>query len=569
MTQPMPVSIPARPMSVALVDISYLFKKRYHTVNTGVPFAAAKATLQDVDNLRRGVAHLIICRDAPPYSHRLEVFKDYKATRPVPEPEEIAQRKYLWAELKQLGFNVAWCQGYEADDVIATLAKEYSVWCDDVRIVTVDKDAAQCISERVKQYIPPVGDKDWEVRDVAGVMRKFGVAPAHMPLWQGLVGDTGDHVPGVHLIGPKIATDLVNKYRTLEGLAAGMAEMAKEQGAKPSATVRNLASGWDNLVMSLKLVTLDTKVPLDTEALLVRRAAEPSKPTRNDMEVEMDGYVGNETPMPPKPEDEALAEASRLYQEALPNLQRANDTTPPAAAKDAELLEQESDRERERNDEHDAVSNAPGEKAAERVATPAKARPAASTAIVTTQTKYGIVTAELQPMDLQSAYHVSDWLCKGNLYPQFKTPAQIFTIIARGKELGIGMTTALAGFHMVEGKPAPSADLIRALVERDPNFEYLMPIEMSATRVVWRGKHKKHPTHVDYAYTIEEARLAGLCRSANFGKPGNWEKRPQDMLMKTGGSKLARLLWPGATLGLYCIEELGYSESELSQQEAA
>jgi 5'-3' exonuclease len=533
--------IPARPASIALVDLSYLFKKRYHTVGNDTPMAAAKATLRDVGDLKRGVAHVIICRDAGPYEHRLAISKDYKANRPEVEPEEKAQRRWLFEQLKRAGFNIAWCQGYEADDVIATLAKAYSEWCEDVRIVGTDKDSAQCISRHVTQYIPPVATKDWEIRDVSGVMRKFGVVPSYMPLWQGLVGDDGDNIPGVMSIGPKKATELCNKYNgSLEKLELALASEARD-GVKRSATTAALVQHWETLVMSVKLATLDIKVPLDIEGLLLEREPEEAAPPANDMDI-----VGD-----PAPE---------------------NDTVPVVSSKDGELLEQETDRERAQSREVDAVSNAPGDKAAERVGA-TRAAAVATTALATTpaytQSKYGLVTSDLQPLDLHSAYTVSEWLCNAGLYPQFKTPAQVFTIIARGKELGIGMTTALSGFHIVEGKPAASADLIRALAERDPNFEYLMPIEIGARKVVWQGKHKKQPVPVSLSYTIEEADQAGLVRASNYGKQSNWQKRPQDMLMKTAASKLARYLWPGATLGLYCTEELGYAAEELGQREAA
>jgi len=145
----------------------------------------------------------------------------------------------------------------------------------------------------------------------------------------------------------------------------------------------------------------------------------------------------------------------------------------------------------------------------------------------------------------------------------------VFSVIARGKELGIGMTTALAGHHMVEKKIVASADLIRALVERDPTFVYLYPKSMSATKVVWIGCRRGYPEPVTFEYTIEEAKAAGLIRLTQFGKPNNWMVRPQDMLNKTAGSKLARILWPAATMGLYCAEEMGYGEEELEARVAA
>ncbi len=559
---------PDRPASIALIDLSYLFKRRFHA--PGEEHLAAKKVLDDLASLRRDVGHLIICRDAPPYS-RKEIYPDYKAKRPEVKPEEIVQKKYLFHEITRLGYNIAWCQGYEADDVIATLAKEYGQWCSDVRIVAADKDIAQCITKNVTQFVPAVGDRDWETRDVAGVVKKFGVTPDLMPLWQALKGDSSDNIPGVDKFGDVTAKEWVNKYKTIEALAAGCATEAAMAGSKPSAVLKSLAANWDNLVLSLKLVTLDTQVPLDTESLLVKREPEPEQQVRNSMDVAFDGFTGNETPMPPKQDgvtEAALEEAGRLYQEAVPRLREAferNETPPPppAAAKDAET-EEHYERERRENGEPQAA--APKSEVVPAMPGPAKVREPASSAIVTVPAmtqhhKYGMVTADLQPVDLTAAYQISAWLVKSGLYAKsFETEAQVFAVMVRAKELGIGIVTALSGHHIVEGRLAASADLIRALAERDPNFEYLMPIEISPTRCVWRGKNKKHPTYVDLPYTLEEAEAADLVKLTKWNKPNNWMMRPQDMLMKTAASKLARLLWPGATLGLYCAEEMGVEE---------
>jgi 5'-3' exonuclease len=546
------VSLPVAPESIALVDLSYLFKKRWHTIVTvgGTPLEAVQATLRDLEALKSGVDHVIICRDAAPYTHRLAIFPEYKANRPPMPPEERAARKRLYEEIQRQGFNMGHAEGYEADDVIATLARIYGAWCTDVRIVGPDKDAAQCLTDNVKQYIPPVGQEDWQKRDVAFVQKEWGVTPAMMPLYQALVGDSGDNIPGVRGVGPVKAAPLVNKYPTLELLAAGIAEEARAQGAKPSSTIKALAEHWDKLVMSLKLATLDDNVPLDADALLIPREPAPEQETTNSMD-----------DTPALSEHPAMPTARRIYQDRAV----ANDQ-----ASKEDLLEREYDRERQQNGETDTVSNEPGDKAAE----PARAsmvvpRTQLVKAPEVTQSKYGLVTSDLQPMDLTSAYQMSTWLKKGGLYQQYDTEAQIFTIMVRAKEMGIGITTALANHHIIDGKPVAHADLIRALAERDANFEYLMPVEMSPTRVVWEGKHKRQPKAVLFPYTIEDAKLAGLLRSANYGKPGNWEKRPQDMLMKTAGSKLARLLWPGATMGCYCPEEMGYTMEELDARRAA
>lgn len=560
---------------IAAVDLKYLFKKRYHTVGNETPMAAAKATLQDLDNLRRGVDHLIICRDAPPYN-RLDIDPDYKAHRPKPEPEERAQAVYLFEEIKRLGYNVAWCQGYEADDIIATLAKQYGGWAH-VCIVSADKDAAQCITDDVVQYIPPIGAADWEIRDRAAVIEKFGVVPELMTMFQALQGDKEDNVPGVDGIGKVKARELCNKYPSVKLLAEQMA--AECAGPGTYAYWKNLGAQWETGFMkSLKLVTLDTNVPIDTDTLLVKREPEPEKRAHNDMDVEFDGYVGNETPVPPapavtaaavSPEDEALYQkAKQIYDAKFV----ANDAEPVSttASKDEGLLEKEYEREREEQEEHDALvdtrTQPMPQASTPKPATAALAKTAPAQVV---QSKYGVVDDKLQPQDLQSAYTVSEWIVKSNLFPQFKTPSQVFVVIAQGKELGAGMMTALANTHMIDGKPVKHADFIRALCEKDPSFEYLYPKKLSPTECIWVGKRKGYPEPVPYPYTIEDAIKAGLARSGNYGDKSNWTKRPQDMLSKTAASKLARILWPAATMGLYCPEEFGMSEEELEQQEAA
>lgn len=536
-----------RPSSIALVDISYLFKRRYHTIGNETPMAAAKAVLFDLERLAEKVAHLIVCRDAPPYTHRTAIFEGYKANRPTPEPEEIAQKRWLWNELKHTPFNVAWSEGYEADDIIATLASKYGEWCRDVRIVGSDKDACQCINDNVSQYIPPDVDKDWEKRDPRGVVAKFGVFPSAMPLYQALVGDSTDNVPGVKSIGPVKAKLIVGKCQTLEGVQSWL-----NNGGKATREGKLVADDWDNLVMSLRLVTMETNVDLDYEGLLVPRTPEPKQEV-NNMDI--------------NPQQDGVSEAD--FEEAVKNFE----AQPAVQAARDEETEEWREAERRRNEEHEAREAHERQRVAPKSEVVPKPRAATSTALAAptfTQSKYGLVTADLQPLDLESAYTLAKWLDAGEMYKKkFKSPAAIFTIMAKGKELGLKVTVALDGFHVIEGKPSASADLIRALVERDPNFEYLLPVEMSATKATWVGKHKKHPKPVEFTYTIEEADAAGLLRPSQFGKPSNWVVRPQDMLVKTAGSKLARLLWPSAALGLYCPEEMGYTAADLDEREAA
>jgi 5'-3' exonuclease len=447
--------LPGGPKSIALVDLSYIFSKNWHgTPRDAKPGEAAQATLDQLAAVRESVERVILCCDAAPY-WRTEIYPEYKAQRERPDPEMLAQKRWLLERVEKDGYQIAKVATHEADDVIATLCKAYW-WCEDVRIVGADKDCAQCVTECVRMYVPAVGQRPAEVRGPKEVREKFGVGPADMPLWLALVGDNSDNLPGVPGVGPKKAAQLIQECKSLAGIREALASF--EEGETPSAMWRSVREHIEDVEKMLALTRLREDVPLDAPALLERKEAMPLIP---DAETE-----GEPVPSP--------APANRV------------------------------------------------------------------TAIART---HGETTEDLQPVDLESARTIAKWVHNGRLYPQFPTPESIFTIILRGKELGLGVTTALAGFHLIEGKPAASADLIRSLAERDPDCEWFRLVESSPTSATWETKHRKHPEPMRYTYTLDEANQAGL-------RGGNWQKRPRDMLCKTAGSKLARIAYPRATMGL-------------------
>lgn len=212
--------------------------------------------------------------------------------------------------------------------------------------------------------------------------------------------------------------------------------------------------------------------------------------------------------------------------------------------------------------EFDPITQSPG---VPRPPMPPKAapaqKPAENAALAKAPRDYGLVTEDLQPQDLKAAEVVSRWLHASGLYPQFHGAPAIFAVIMRGKELGLGVTTALAGFHVVEGKPVASADLIRALASRSKKCKYFRLVHSDDTYAEWETLHVDHvdgdgkPMPTRYRYTIEEAIEAGLTS-------GNWKKRKRDMLTKTAASKLARIVFPDEVLGLYAPEEFNDAYGE-------
>lgn len=479
------------PKSIALVDVSYLFALCWHgQARDAQPGECAQATLDRIAAVRDSVEHVVCCLDSPPY-WRKQLLETYKAHREKPSDAEVSQKRWVLERLEKDGYSIARAKGYEADDLLATLALEYSAWCEDVRLVCADKDVAACVTDRVRMYVPAVGERAAEIRGPAEIRAKFGVTPKDMALWLALVGDTTDGVPGVPGIGPKKAAMLVNDCKSLVGIAEALA-VSDADGAKPNAMWKALADNWEQLNKALKLVTLATDAPVDALALLEKRAPAPLAAVPDDDDVE-DAEFDDDVPISPAPKG------------PVPPLEpvSARKSEPPPKATESAL----------------AVTS-------------------------------GAWDMALQPNSLERAWKLAATLYNSRLYAKFATQEAAFAVILRGREIGVGATTALDSFHVIEGKPCPSADLIRSLAEADTNCEYFMFVGGDGTYAEWETKHRRQPKPVRFRYTIEQARLAGL-------NSGNWVKRPDDMLRKTAGSKLARIVYPGATCGLYSPEEMG------------
>jgi hypothetical protein len=145
-------------------------------------------------------------------------------------------------------------------------------------------------------------------------------------------------------------------------------------------------------------------------------------------------------------------------------------------------------------------------------------------------------------------------LFNSRLYGQYGSERGVYAVISLGREMGLGMAAALAGFHIVQDRPFASANLLRSLAETDPNCEYFVCIESDDTKATWETKHRKYPQAMRYTYTRERAEQAGMFTGKNAH---NWKTKTQEMLEKTAGAKASRRWYPSRTLGLHIVEELG------------
>ncbi len=195
---------------------------------------------------------LAVAMDSPAPTFRSKVFAEYKANRP-PMPEELpVQVERIKEILAAMRIPVLCLDGYEADDIIGTLAKKAAADGFDVRICSKDKDILQLVGGRICVH----DIKKDEITDTETMKEKMGITPAQIVDCLALEGDAIDNVPGVPLIGEKTARELIRQYGDLDNLYAHADEIKGKRG-------ENLRNSKDLAYMSRGLVTLDFNVPMD------------------------------------------------------------------------------------------------------------------------------------------------------------------------------------------------------------------------------------------------------------------------------------------------------------------
>jgi DNA polymerase-1 len=169
--------------------------------------------------------HVVAVFDSGGKNFRHEIYKEYKSHRP-PVPEELIHQFPIARQVVEvMNVKSAESYGYEADDVIATIAAEAARNNEEVIVVTADKDLAQLMSDKIKIY-DPVKSKFIEQEDIE---EKFGVRSDKIRDVLALIGDKSDNIPGVPSFGPKTASELINKFGSFENLCNSFEEIDSEK----------------------------------------------------------------------------------------------------------------------------------------------------------------------------------------------------------------------------------------------------------------------------------------------------------------------------------------------------
>ncbi|NWG54912.1 MAG: DNA polymerase I, partial [Hydrogenophilaceae bacterium] len=255
------------PIRLFLVDGSGYIFRAYHALppltraSDGAPVGAVAGFcnmlfkfLEDMKAADKPT-HLAVVFDKSEKTFRSELYPQYKAQRP-PAPEDLAPQFPMIREAtRAFGVPAIEIDGYEADDIIATYARQAAREGATVKIVSSDKDLMQLVDDGRIELFDPMKQKPLGPE---AVMEKFGVTPDKVIDVQALMGDSVDNIPGAPGIGPKTAAELINQYGDLETLLAKASEIKQPKRRE------TLIQHADQIRLSKDLVTLcDTVAGLE------------------------------------------------------------------------------------------------------------------------------------------------------------------------------------------------------------------------------------------------------------------------------------------------------------------
>src|SRR3972149_1723985 len=267
---------------LVLIDGNAIMHRAYHalpplTTKSGEPINAVygfvSMLLRIISDLKP--THIAVCFDRPEKTFRKEKYIHYQEQRPEMDDFLSQQIGKMHDVLEAFKIPVYEKAGFEADDVIGTLAKRatenpkskipnskqtannklQTSKIDEVVIITGDRDIFQLINSKVKVYVPVKGLKEGKLYGVDEVKHEFDFEPIKIIDYKALVGDSSDNYPGVPGIGPKTAINLLTKYKTKENIYKHLEDI-------PESTRNKLEQGKDMADMSYDLATILTDVPV-------------------------------------------------------------------------------------------------------------------------------------------------------------------------------------------------------------------------------------------------------------------------------------------------------------------
>ena len=224
-------------------------------INTNAQFGFTNTLLEIIK--KENPSHIAVCFDTHAPTERHTDFTDYKANREAAPEDLLSSLPHIKAIIEGFNIPVVECDGYEADDVIGTLAWQAADMGYEVYMVTPDKDYGQLlVKENVYMWKPPAFGNEREILDAEKIKTKWDIARVDQVVdMLGLMGDAADNIPGIPGVGEKTAAKLLKEYDTLEGVLANADKIKGAMGEK-------VRAGKESAIMSKKLATIITNVPV-------------------------------------------------------------------------------------------------------------------------------------------------------------------------------------------------------------------------------------------------------------------------------------------------------------------
>jgi len=274
-------------MKLLLVDGSALLHRAYHaypplTSKTGeivgAVYGVASILISALENVEP--SHVMVAWDLPKPTFRHVKYVGYKAQRPKADEEMVQQIPKVKEIIASMGIVQVEQEGYEADDILGTLATQVSrdkfqipnsnlqtnsnnqiqnsKQVTEVIILTGDQDTMQLVSENVRVLTPAKGANQSILYGPDEVFNKYGVYPEQIVDYKALIGDASDNIPGVSGIGPKGAAELIGKFSSLEGIYQNLTKIPLNQRIK-------LETGKESAFLSQDLSRIVTDMKLSVQ----------------------------------------------------------------------------------------------------------------------------------------------------------------------------------------------------------------------------------------------------------------------------------------------------------------
>lgn len=273
--------------TLLLIDAHAMIHRAYHALpetlvsKSGVPTNAIYGFFLIIQKVIADFqpSHIAVCFDTPAPTFRKELFKEYQAKRPKMENTLSVQIPIIKELLLLAGIPTLEKSGFEADDVIGTLAEQCKSNSDRVLILTGDRDLLQLVDDKVFVISPKFRVSEFNLFTPDAVLAKFGVTPEHIPDYKALVGDSSDNYNTAKGIGPKSALKLMSTYKTVEELLENIDKIENPKWQKI------LTEYKDTIILFKKIATIvrNVDVTCNENKMEFKGFSEGMRPKLNEL----------------------------------------------------------------------------------------------------------------------------------------------------------------------------------------------------------------------------------------------------------------------------------------------